>query len=465
MSAFTEYLTALNTSLSRKVLKSPARMSILAFGSIIFAGALLLMLPCASRNQGISFIDALFTSTSATCVTGLTVVSTSDAFSPLGQVIVLVLIQTGGLGIMTLSTFFLLMAGGRPSLTGRVLIQDSFTQSGDKSLSSILRDAVLFTMVLEGAGMILLFLRFLPGSGIAGALYLSAFHSISAFCNAGFSLFSEGLLPYREDWVLNSVVCVLVICGGIGFLVFSELRRQFPFTGRTWSRLSLHSKLVLSTTAVLLLVSTLLIIIMEWHNTLRPLSVPLRFMAAFFHAVSARTAGFNTLVLGEMANETLFILMLLMFIGASPGSCAGGIKTTTMACLAVLGISRLRGLDRPRIFHRTLSRESAGKAVSIVLISVFVVIAATLGLLMTELGEVPHSLSRGKYLELLFEAVSAFGTVGLSTGITEGLSTAGKLIITLLMFIGRLGPLAIAVAVSRSSAARYYYAEEAVMIG
>lgn len=449
----------------RGLLKSPARISVLGFAILISMGTGLLMLPSATTAHSLGFVNALFTSTSATCVTGLVVVDTGNALSLFGQLVILVLIQVGGLGIMTLSTLFLLMATGRPSLTGRIVIQDCFTRNGDRSLTSILRDMVLFTLVIEGIGLTLMFIRFLPENGVGEAFYLSAFHAVSAFCNAGFCLFSDSLVAWREDWLLNLVTCFLIVNGGIGFLVLAELKRQFPFNRRTWSRLSLHSKLVLYTTAVLLVSSSLLFILMEWHNTLAPLSVPGRCIAGFFQAVSTRTAGFNTLAIGDLANGTLFVLILLMFIGASPGSCGGGIKTTTLASLIVLGISRFRGLEHPQIFRRTISGESVGKAISVVMISMVVVVAGTMILLMTEISEIPSSVSRGKFLELLFEVVSAFGTVGLSTGVTQGLSSVGKLILTFVMFVGRLGPLVIAIAVSRRGASRYYYAEEGIMIG
>jgi trk system potassium uptake protein TrkH len=204
---------------------------------------------------------------------------------------------------------------------------------------------------------------------------------------------------------------------------------------------------------------------LEWHNTLASLSLPGRFLAGFFQAVSARTAGFNTLPIGKMANETLFVLIMLMFIGASPGSCGGGIKTSTFASLIVLGISRLRGHERPQIFHRTIPATSIAKAMSVVMISTVVIGIATMVIMMTELGETPHPMSRGKFLELMFEVVSAFGTVGLSTGVTEGLSEAGKLILSFVMFVGRLGPLVIVLAVSRRDAPHYYYVEEEIMSG
>jgi len=318
---------------------------------------------------------------------------------------------------------------------------------------------------MEALGAALLFFRFLPDYDVTRALYFASFHSVSAFCNAGFSLFSDSFAAYQGDWLLNLVICFLIVTGGIGFLVLFELKNRFPFNRQTWSRLSLHSKLVLSTTAILLICSSLLIIFMEWHNTLSHLSFPDRCLAGFFQAVSARTAGFNTLSTENMANETLFVLILLMFVGASPGSCGGGIKTSTFATLLVLGISRLRGQERPQLFRRSISATSVGKAISIVMISMVVVLTATMLVLMTELGEIAHPLSRGKFLELLFEVVSAFGTVGLSTGVTAGLSVAGKIILSFVMFAGRLGPLVIAIAVSRQHITRYYYADEHIMVG
>ena len=423
------------------------------------------MLPAASKIDRLNFIDAFFTAVSATCVTGLTVTDTANTFSVFGQTVILFLIQIGGLGIMTFSTVFILLAGGRPSLAGRFFIQDTFTHSGERGLSAVLRDVLLFTAAFELFGSLVLFLRFLPEKSAGDAAYQSVFHAVSAFCNAGFSLFSNSFVSYKEDWVINITLSLLIISGGLGFLVLSELKRQFPFNRRRWSRLSLHSKIVISTTLFLIGAGSFSILIMEWHNTLEPLSVPGKFLASFFQAVSARTAGFNTLPIGEMANETLFMVILLMFIGASPGSCGGGIKTTTFASLVILGLSRLRGRTNPQIFRRTISQASIGKAISVVLVSAMIVILGTFIVLMTEIGEIPHPESRGKFLELFFEVTSAFGTVGLSTGLTGGLSGLGKIVLTMVMFTGRLGPLMIAIAVSRRETSRYQYAEEAVMAG
>ena len=387
--------------LMRSFLQNPARVSILGFALLIGTGMSLLMLPQASSGLPIGWVNALFTATSATCVTGLTVVDTARGVSPFGQIVILALIQAGGLGIMTISTLFLLMAGRRPSLVGRVVIRDTLTHGEERSVYSVLRDVALFTFVLEGLGTVLMFSRFLPHHEAGPALYLSVFHSVSAFCNAGFSLFSNSLESYRNDWLLNLTTCFLIVMGGIGFLVLSELRRTIPFRPRKLSRLSLHSKLVLTTTVIIVLFSGVLFILLEWHNTLSRLSVADRCLAGFFQVISARTAGFNTLPIMNMANETLFLLIMLMFIGASPGSCGGGIKTTTFASLVILGISRLRGHTRPRLFRRTISRESTEKAVSVVMVSIVVVLAATMALLVTDVGQVSHPLSRGKFLEIL----------------------------------------------------------------
>ena len=451
--------------ISKSIVRSPARIVIIGFALLIFIGTILLMLPVSSTQERIGFVNALFTSTSAVCVTGLAVVDTGSAFSIFGQVVILMLIQAGGLGIMTMSTLFLMLAGRRPGLTGQIVVQDTFTHSRDRRISGILKDVLLFTCVIEGLGMVLLFFCFLPGNNVQKSLYLSIFHSISAFCNAGFSMFSDSFVSYRGNWVLNLVICFLIVAGGIGFLVLFELKRKLFFQHTALSRLSLHSKLVLSTTAILILTGAILILGMEWKNTLEPLSLPDRFMGALFQSITARTAGFNTVSIGNMANETLFFIMLLMFIGASPGSCGGGVKTTSFATLVMLGVSRFRGQDRPQLFKRSISAGSIGKAVSVIMLSAMVICVGIMLLLMTELGNVGHPESRGKFLELLFEVVSAFGTVGLSTGITAGLSVIGKVIVSGIMFVGRLGPLMVGVALSRDTISRYYYAEENIMVG
>lgn len=448
-------------------LSMPARFSILGFLILIIVGSILLMLPVSSAtDQRLGLVDAVFTSTSASCVTGLVVIDIGTDLSFFGQIIVLALIQIGGLGIMTISTLFIMMGGKKPSFAEQIIVQDSFTYSRGYSTYSILKYVIIFTLLIEGIGTICLFFRFIPANSFSEAFYFSIFHSISAFCNAGFSLFSDSFTSYSQDWIFNLVICMLIISGGLGFLVLDDLRRELPFKRRAWSRYSLHTKIILSTTIILLILSTLLIFCMEWNNTLATYSIPNRLMAAFFHGVSARTAGFNSVPIGNMANETLFFLMLLMFIGASPGSCGGGIKTTTFTALLALGKSRFFGYERTFIFKRTIPEMNISKAISILLISFGIVAIAIMTILMFEPGDTADPSGRGNFMELVFEIISAFGTVGLSTGITNGLSIAGKLIITFVMFVGRLGPLVIALAVSHMPGkSQYYFAEENIMIG
>jgi trk system potassium uptake protein TrkH len=444
---------------------SPGPATVFGFLAMIVAGTCLLLLPQATCQNSLSVVDALFTATSSVCVTGLAVTDTGTSFTLFGQGIILVLIQTGGLGIMTLSTLFLVLSGKRLSFNGHSAIQESFTPFQDRPPGKILRDLIFFTLVLEGLGAVLLFTGFMNSAPLPRALYLSVFHSISAFCNAGFSLFPDSFTAYKSSVVVNLTICALIIFGGIGFPVLSELKDRFLSRNKKRSPMSLHAKLVLSMTGVMLVAGTLVFLTMESRITLQKLPWLEKIVASLFLSVNARTAGFNSLALGNMANETLLFMILLMFVGASPGSCGGGIKTTCLATLVALGRSRLKGEKRPNLFGRSLSDRSVGRAVSVVLISTLIVCAGTMLLLMTELGDLPHPQSRGMFLELLFEVVSAFGTVGLSTGVTPGLSDPGKLIIISIMFLGRLGPLLIAMAVSRPVRLERSYAEEEFIIG
>lgn len=446
---------------------TPTSLPVLTFAGLIIVGTALLMLPVAA-DPTLPPIDALFTATSATCVTGLVVVDTGSRLSLFGQWVVLLLIQCGGLGIMTFSTVLILLLGGRFSLTSRTVIQDTFTHGSDAKVTSLVRHVVMFTLILESVGAALLFIRFSTMYPPGRALYYSVFHAISAFCNAGFSLFSESFMNFKNDPLVNLTVCSLIITGGLGFLVLVELKRLFlsPRNPRQVRRLSVHSKLVLSLSFLLLFTGTLGFIILEWRSSMVGLSVPTKLISSFFQSVTTRTAGFNTLDFSKMANVTLLFSIFLMFIGAASGSTGGGIKVNTLGVLFALSRSRLRGEETTNIFRRTLTPASVGRAIAVFAVSVVVISIATTALMASELGTTPHGESRGLFLELLFEIVSAFGTVGLSVGVTRTLSTMGKVIIILVMFIGRLGPLSIALALSRRpSRARYRYAEENVMIG
>ena len=447
---------------------TPVNLPLLSFALLIIIGTILLMLPAAANGPRLAPVDALFTATSATCVTGLVVVDTGSRLSLFGQWVVLVLIQCGGLGIMTFSTVLIMLMTGRFSFIQRSVIQDTFTHRPDTRLPSLVLHVVIFTLVLEAAGAALLFLRFSGMYHPGRALYFAVFHAISAFCNAGFGLYSQSLMDFSGDPLVSLTVALLIICGGIGFLVMLELKRVLfrSHKARRARRLSVHSKLVLTLTALLLTVGTLGFLLYEWNNSMAGLSLPAKVMAAFFQSVTARTAGFNTLNFGKMANVTLLFTILLMFIGAASGSTGGGIKVNTLGVLFALSRSRLRGEETTSIFRRTLTAETVGRAISVLVVAVIVIYAATMALTVSELGTTIHAESRGLFLELLFEVVSAFATVGLSVGVTSKLSTLGKLILVVVMFVGRLGPLSIAVALSgREPRSTIQYAEENVMIG
>ena len=445
---------------------SPGRISILAYGLLIASGTFLLLLPVSTNADNLNVVDALFTAASAVCVTGLTVVDTASTFTLFGKTVIMMLIQVGGIGIMVLSTVFLLSLGRRVSMSGKQMIRDTYSYGQGKNVHTLVRDVLIFTLVIEFAGALIMFPRFYGRLPLDSAVYFSIFHSVSAFCNAGFSLFPDSFTRFASDWVLNLDICFLIIFGGIGFIVLAEIRQKLSFSKRFWADFSLHTKLVLSGTFILLVASTLIFFLLEWSNTLKGLPLSTRVLASFFQAVNTRTAGFNTLDIGGLANETLFISILLMFIGTAPGSCGGGIKVTTFSTLVLLGLTRFSGREHPHVFYRRISPSSISKAVSLVMISLTVIIVGVILIQQAEIGDVSHQASRGVFLELFFEVVSAFGTVGLSTGITPHLSAAGKIIITALMFIGRLGPMVIAMAVSRREKSRQFsYAQENVMIG
>jgi len=446
--------------------RSPARMSILGFALLISVGTALLMLPSSAVESPMEFVDALFMSTSASCVTGLSILDVGQQLTLFGQIVILLLIQIGGLGIMTVSTLLLMMIKGRPTLSGHAIIKDTFTYGeGKQTAITVLKAIFITAFSIEMVGALCLYLRTAPQVGWNHAVYPAVFHAVSAFCNAGFCLYRNSFVNYRNDWMINGVLSVLIIIGGIGFVVIDDVKNRFIIRKTNMKQLSLHSRLAISASAVLIILGTLLILLMEWNNTLSTQSFSGRILAALFQAISARTAGFNTIDMDIMANETLFMLCILMFIGACPGSCGGGVKTTTIAGLAVMGISRLRGFSRPQVFRRTLTDESMSKATSVVMISAAVIILAVTVMMISELGGTSHTQTRGRFLEIFFETISAFGTVGLSTGITDTLSPFGRITIAVLMFIGRLGPMVIGLAVSREHINRFQFAEENIMIG
>lgn len=436
---------------------SPPQVLVLGFAGVILSGAFLLMLPAASRaGTPTDFLTALFTATSATCVTGLVVVDTATHWSTFGQVVILALIQVGGLGFMSMATFFFILMGKRIGLKERLIIQESLNQLRVSGVVRLVRAILLFTFSLEAFFALILAARFYADFGFPRCLWMGVFHAVSAFNNAGFDLMGNfrSLTGYVSDPVVNLSVTTLIILGGLGFAVAMELLGYFQFPRR---RLSLHARLVLRVTFLLIAGGALVFGVLEWHNTLRDLPLQGKMLASYFQAVTPRTAGFNTVDIGQLKPATQFFLIVLMFIGASPGSTGGGIKTATFALLVLTVWSIARGKEDVELFRRRIPHYQVYKALAVVLLSIGTVTLVALLLSITE---------GGSFLAILFETVSAFGTVGLSTGITPQLSPAGKLLIILTMFGGRLGPLTLVYALAqRRRKTTIRYPEEKIIVG
>ncbi|MGY5345623.1 TrkH family potassium uptake protein [Paenibacillus glucanolyticus] len=434
---------------------SPPQILVLGFAAIIFIGAALLMLPISSRTgEPLGFIDALFTSTSATCVTGLVVVDTGTTFSSFGQIVIMLLIQIGGLGFMTMATLFALVLKRRISLKDRLVLQEAMNQSSMEGIVRLIRRVLLYSLVIEACGAVLLSIRWAFDMPIGKAIYYGVFHAVTMFNNAGFDLFGDfrSLTGYVYDPVVNVVVMFLIVSGGIGFIVLSDL-----IDFRKQRRLSLHSKVVLSMTGALLLVGFIVILIFEFTNprTLGSLNWGGKFLGALFQSVTPRTAGANTIDITGLRQATQFFIVILMFIGASPGSTGGGIKTTTFTIMVGAVIAMMRGRDDIVMFRYRLAQERVLKALTIALLALLLILAVSMILSTTEEGE---------FLEILFETTSAFGTVGLSMGLTPDLTVFGKILISITMFAGRLGPLTLAYALGPKKGKELYRHPEGKMI-
>jgi len=444
--------------------RRPLRLMMVSYVALIAMGTSLLCLPAATPpGHPIGVVDALFTSASATCVTGLVVRSTGDDFTPFGQLVILALIQLGGIGIMTFSLIMFSLFGSRLSLTSRFLISQTLASIGAwEDFWPLLRTVLRFTVITEFAGAVLLFSRWQGELGTLRGAYAAVFHSISAFCNAGFGLWNDSFMSYRDDVWVNVVISVLVILGGLGFIIIWEILH----TRGKRQAMTLHTKLALWVSGALLFVGASLIWWIERGHLLAGMSLPNQLLASMFHSVSTRTAGFNSVEISDLGPATLFVMMALMFIGGSPGSCAGGIKTTTLGVLFLTAWNRLNNRRNVNAFHRTLGQGTIANTLSIA-IGGFVVVA--LGLLVLLILEQPTAMvadRHGVFVAYMFETVSAVGTVGLSCGITSSLGTASKLLIAVLMYIGRLGPLTVATALAReNSVTDWRYPEEDVMVG
>lgn len=423
----------------------PARIIALGFALAIALGAVLLKLPVSVRDTAtVTWVDALFTSTSAVCVTGLIAVDTADTFTPFGQGVLLALIQVGGLGVTSIGMGLAVAAGRRISLRGRTLVREALNVDTLEGMIRLVRAVLFLTLCFQLGGVVLSFPVFVQDFPPLHALWVSIFHSVAAFNNAGFDILGglRNMIPYHDSVWLNLVTSALIIFGGIGFLVMTDVVKcRFR-----WRKFTLHTKVVLSTTAVLLAAGTVLL-----QCTDR-----LGWLAAFFHSVSARTAGFSTVSMGDLSNAGLFVLILLMFIGASPGSTGGGIKTTTFFVL-MQEVRCIFSKRRPGAFHRRLPEESMNKAATIALLGVIVVCTGTFLLCLLE--------PEATFEQLLFEDVSAFGTVGLSTGITPDLRDLSKLVLILTMYTGRVGTFTLLSIWVERPAPVPRYTEEAITIG
>ncbi len=441
---------------------SPFLYPILYFGVVILTGTFLLQAPFTHPGKVLGWVDALFTATSATCVTGLVVVDTGSFFNHWGQAILLVLIQCGGLGIMTFTGLFFYLLHRRVSVTDRVAVGQSLLHDPTFSLGKFLGAIVVLAFGAEAVGAVALHLAapssFTPFSAL--------FHAVSAFCNAGFSLFPDSLSTWRGSWFINLVFMGLIVAGGLGFSVLMELLARFwaALNGKS-RRLSWYSLIVLKTTVFLIVAGWVAIFLAEFCGN-RCLPAGQQALAALFQSVTCRTAGFNTLDIGRMTNVSLMIMIVLMFIGAAPGSCAGGIKVTTFRAVAAFIWAQARASHQAVIGRFALDRKTINKAIVLTATAALIIIAGVLLLNITEGGDVPHPRARGMFLEIFFEVVSAFGTVGLSTGITASLSAAGKLILTVIMFVGRLGPILFFSVLQSFKRERFFnLAEESLLIG
>lgn len=443
----------------------PGVFIIISYLSAAFIGTILLSLPIASTTEPLAIIDALFTATSAICVTGLIVVDTGTQFTVFGKSVILVMIQLGGLGVMTFSVFLFLFLGRRLGTKQRWIITESFTAAPIREVRSLLKAIFLFTFILEGVGTVLLFLFWKNEMAGPSAFFTSLFHSISAFCNAGFSFFNTSFVQYRGSMLLNVTILTLIVIGGIGFPVIYEFIQRIRYRRRhRRTPLSLHTRMVLTTTFTLIATGAAMIFLLEHNYESSLTTIKERVLTSIFQSITARTAGFNTLDIPALSAATLFILVLLMFVGASPGSCGGGVKTTSLAVLAAIFSNKIRGNNHISMFHRTLPDETVSRALSIFILGVVTVIAGVVLLLVSEMGAA--NPGRDFFLSYLFEAVSAFATVGLSMGVTSTLTAAGKIIIIFLMLLGRVGLLTIAYVITRRAyGGLFRYAEERVMIG
>lgn len=442
--------------LKKEIKLNGVQILALGFLTVIFLGAIILSLPISSANrESTSFLDSLFTSTSAVCVTGLVTLNTSAYWSVFGQTVIMMLIEIGGLGFMSFTTLIAIVIGKRITLRERLVMQEAMNTFSIQGLVSMVRYVFGFTFAVQLFGALLMSTQFIPKYGLKTGIFYSIFHSISAFCNAGFDLFGNSLVGYSDNIVIILVISALIIIGGIGFTVWLEIYHY-----KSGKRLTVHAKIVILMSVVLVFGGAILMFIFECRNpeTLAGMNFKDKVLNAFFASVTPRTAGFNSISINGMTMAGKFLTILLMFIGGSPGSTAGGLKTSTFGIIILTVISVIKGREDTEVFGRRFAKELVYKAFALLFIGVGLIIVVTMMLSYTEVG--------ATFMDLLYETTSAFGTVGLTTGLTPNLSNIGKVLIMLMMYFGRVGPLTVALALTRKrKKTGYKYPEGKILIG
>jgi trk system potassium uptake protein len=442
----------------RNLPAKPGATISISFFVFIGIGAILLMLPVATVDrEGTSLVDAIFTSTSAICVTGLIVQDTSVYFSRFGHIVILTLIQIGGLGIMTSYAFFSIAVGKRLLISQQVAMKGVLHIEYGEIKKTILF-IVISTFIIEAIGAVVLAIHW-SGEPFSDYVFYSIFHSISAFCNAGFSLFSNSLINYSGDVVVNVTIGLLIVSGGLGFIVLSNLFGFNPFFSKKEkkSRVNLHTKIVLTMTGILIILGAILFYTFEYKNTLDLFSIKDKVFVSFFQSITTRTAGFSTVDISSLTTSTFLCFIFFMFVGGSSGSTAGGIKTGTLFIIIAVVYNMFRGREEVEVFERTINRRNVQKAISVTTMSILTIMLFSMALLYTE---------KASFDVVIFEVFSAFGTVGLSAGLTPDLTNIGKILITILIFMGRIGPLTLALILGREIAERKIrFPEERIIIG
>lgn len=445
----------------------PAVIVLASFLLVIIVGSIILKLPISTINAEISWVDSFFTATSAVCVTGLVVVDTGSYFTIFGQCVILALIQIGGLGVMTISVALFRWIGRNISFRHRMVIQDLFAHTPREDIFSLIKSIMLFTFGVELLGAVFLTIHWSYEYSFSEAVYKAVFHSVSAFCNAGFALFPDSMVRYSDNVLLNVTICSLIVTGGIGFPVLYDFQMWLKKRKNQRARLSIQTKAVLLTTIVLIVSGALMFGLLERSTAGEMQTFGHRLLTSIFQSITCRTAGFNTVDIASLADATIAMMIFLMFVGASPGSCGGGVKTTTLALLAAFTASRIRRKHRVNIFKKSVPNETVTRSVSLILVS-FGIIGLVLFMFLVGDSASGHVVtnSHGSFLAYLFETVSAFGTVGLSMGVTPDLTTWGKYWIILMMIIGRVGVLAFAyIIVGTGTHHGAEYSEENLMVG